>query len=47
MVATGERNANYIRTTRLFLDNDEWGLYVMNFHPSFSTDAFNPMLFIM
>ena len=25
-VATGERNANYIRTTRLFLDNDEWGL---------------------
>ena len=26
LVATGERNANYIRTTRLFLDNDEWGL---------------------
>jgi hypothetical protein len=25
-VAAGERNANYIRTTRLFLDNDEWGL---------------------
>ena len=26
LVATGDRNANYIRTTRLFLDNDEWGL---------------------
>ena len=22
----GERNKNYIRTTRLFLDNDNWGL---------------------
>jgi hypothetical protein len=26
LVDSGERNANYIRTTRLFLDNDEWGL---------------------
>jgi hypothetical protein len=26
LVQTGERNANYIRTSRLFLDNDEWGL---------------------
>ena len=26
LVETGERNANYIRTSRLFLDNDEWGL---------------------
>ena len=25
-VESGERNANYIRTTRMFLDNDEWGL---------------------
>jgi hypothetical protein len=26
LVETGERNANYMRTARLFLDNDEWGL---------------------
>src|SRR5664280_933148 len=26
LVATGDRNANYIRTAQLFLDNDEWGL---------------------
>ena len=26
LVDTGERNANYIRTTRLVLDNDQWGL---------------------
>ena len=26
LVDTGERNANYIRTSRLFLDNDDWGL---------------------
>lgn len=26
LVDSGERNANYIRTTRLFLDNDSWGL---------------------
>ena len=26
LVEAGERNANYIRTTRLFLDNDDWGL---------------------
>ena len=26
LVESGERNANYIRTTRLFLENDEWGL---------------------
>ncbi len=26
LVESGERNANYIRTTRMFLDNDEWGL---------------------
>jgi hypothetical protein len=23
---SGERNSNYIRTTKLFLDNDDWGL---------------------
>jgi hypothetical protein len=26
LVESGERNANYIRTTQLFLDNDDWGL---------------------
>jgi hypothetical protein len=26
LVDSGEGNANYIRTTRLFLDNDDWGL---------------------
>jgi len=26
MVENGERNANYIRTSRLMLDNDNWGL---------------------
>ena len=26
LTGTGERNANYIRTAQLFLDNDEWGL---------------------
>jgi Phage integrase family len=26
LAATGDRNANYIRTAQLFLDNDEWGL---------------------
>ena len=26
MVESGKRNRNYIRTTKLFLDNDEWGL---------------------
>lgn len=26
LIAEGERNANYIRTTRLMLDNDKWGL---------------------
>ena len=26
LVASGARNRNYIRTTKLFLDNDEWGL---------------------
>jgi hypothetical protein len=26
LVESGERNANYIRTTPLFLDNDDWGL---------------------
>ena len=26
LVESGERNENYIRTTQLFLDNDDWGL---------------------
>lgn len=26
LVANGERNANYVRTTQLFLNNTEWGL---------------------
>ena len=26
LVESGERNKNYIRTTQLFLDNDDWGL---------------------
>lgn len=26
LVANGERNANYVRTTKLFLDQSEWGL---------------------
>ena len=26
LAQSGERNKNYIRTTRLFLDNDNWGL---------------------
>ena len=26
LAESGERNANYIRTTKLFLDNDDWGL---------------------
>ena len=26
LAESGERNANYIRTSRLFLDNDDWGL---------------------
>ena len=26
LAESGERNANYIRTTRLFLDHDDWGL---------------------
>ena len=26
LAETGERNKNYIRTTKLFLDNDDWGL---------------------
>ena len=26
LAESGERNKNYIRTTRLFLDNDDWGL---------------------
>lgn len=26
LIETGDRNANYIRTTRLCLDNDHWGL---------------------
>jgi hypothetical protein len=26
LIESGERNANYIRTTRLFEDNDDWGL---------------------
>jgi integrase len=26
LVEAGERNRNYIRTTKLFLDNDDWGL---------------------
>jgi len=26
LVANGERNANYVRTTQLFLNNAEWGL---------------------
>jgi integrase len=26
LAASGERNANYIRTSRLFLDHDDWGL---------------------
>ena len=26
LAESGERNKNYIRTTRLFLDNDNWGL---------------------
>ena len=26
MVENGERNGNYIRTSRLMLDNDNWGL---------------------
>jgi hypothetical protein len=26
MAANGDRNANYIRTAQLFLDNDDWGL---------------------
>lgn len=26
LVEAGERNSNYMRTSRLFLDNDEWGL---------------------
>ena len=26
MILSGERNANYIRTTQMFLDNDKWGL---------------------
>lgn len=30
LVTNGERNANYIRTTQLFLNNDEWGL-IKNF----------------
>ena len=33
LVDTGERNANYIRTTRLVLDNDQWGL-MKHFHAS-------------
>jgi hypothetical protein len=26
LAASGDRNANYIRTTQVFLDNDQWGL---------------------
>ena len=26
LAESGERNKNYIRTTKLFLDNDDWGL---------------------
>ena len=26
LAEAGERNKNYIRTSRLFLDNDDWGL---------------------